>query len=258
MIWKAQKGDPNCLVIVDEDPRSGTENMDLDKQILEWSCQQSANDNKPPTICRLYRWEEPTVTLGYFQDPSVPVPAEINGCPRVKRLTGGGAILHDLELTYSAVLPAHHSIRHQPLDLYEVVHSAIIQVLAAQSIHCSLRQDSPLFGNDRSVAPLGKATEPFLCFLRQDDRDIVLGKHKIVGSAQRRRKGSILQHGSVLLRASKLVPEVLGLKNLAKQFDEDAFSDQLAGALGQSVAQKVEIQTSGTGNRGMLEIVNEM
>ncbi|MEP3479288.1 MAG: hypothetical protein ABJZ55_08580 [Fuerstiella sp.] len=241
MIWQVQQHDPDCVVIVDQFARTGADNMDLDQRALELTCREAAADAQSPTICRIYRWDQPTVTVGYFQDLSVPVPDEISGCPRVKRLTGGGAILHDLEFTYSVVVPARHSIRSEPLRLYDVVHTAIINTLAIQEIRCCMRQDSPLF-RDGSLEKTTETTpEPFLCFLRQDDRDIVIGKDKIVGSAQRRRKGSILQHGSILLRASKLIPDVVGLHDLEPSFDSEAFLNQIAEAIGKSISNHFEI-----------------
>lgn len=56
--------------------------------------------------------------------------------------------------------------------------------------------------------------EPFLCFQRCDPHDLVLGGQKVLGSAQRRRKGAILQHGSLLLRGSPHAPHLLGLTDL--------------------------------------------
>lgn len=241
MIWQVEGTDPRCLAFVDQHPRSGSANMELDSRLLEFVCQESVDGKTPPTVCRIYRWDIPTVTLGYFQDPNADVPAEIEGCPKVKRLTGGGAILHDLELTYSAIVPSWHSIRHQPLELYNVVHTAIIQTLAKQGVASCMRQDSPLFAPNSPEKQQINSSEPFLCFLRHDDRDIVIGEHKIVGSAQRRRKGSILQHGSILLNASHLVPEVVGLHDLASNFDSKDFARNLAIAISDAIAPKTEM-----------------
>ena len=254
-MWQAQPNDPDCLVIVDQFARSGADNMDLDRRALEFTCRQAAAHVQSPTICRIYRWDQPTITVGYFQDPRVPAPNEINGCPRVKRLTGGGAILHDLEFTYSVVVPARHSIRSEPLYLYDVVHTAIIDTLAMQNINCSMRQHSPLFRDGSPETPSETGPEPFLCFLRQDDRDIVIGKDKIVGSAQRRRKGSILQHGSILLKASELIPDVVGLQDLEPSFDSEAFLDQLAEAIGASISNNFEILKSDDGERKMNQLL---
>lgn len=258
MSWQVDQIDPHCVVIVDEHPRSGQENMELDRQALEYVCRNSVNESQPISICRLYQWITPTVTLGYFQDTNVSVPNTISTCPRVKRLTGGGAILHDSELTYSVAVPAQHSIRHEPLGLYEVIHMAIIRTLAEQNVSSSMRRDSSLFQKGESASSPKESLEPFLCFLRQDDRDIVIGKDKVVGSAQRRRKGSILQHGSVLLRASRLVPNVVGLHDLTREFNSQNFSERLAAAIAESIAPHHEILKSVSGRNRLQQMFSRM
>lgn len=228
--------DPECLIFVDDFARTGQENMDLDARLLEHVCGHVDS----PTICRLYRWSEPTVTLGYFQDLNAPVPESIQACPQVKRLTGGGAILHDREWTYSVVVPASHSIRHNPLRLYDVVHAVILGALRRQGVSCEMRKDSPAFQrpSDGQQPPAGmsRSEEPFLCFLRRDDRDIVDGVDKVVGSAQRRRKGNILQHGSILIQASKLLTSMPGLKDLHPEFSVDDFISHFTLAFGQALS----------------------
>ena len=255
MIWQAQQSDPRCLVIVDPQPRSGEDNMELDRRALELVCHASTNQASPQSLCRIYRWNTPTVTLGYFQAPDASVPSTISGCPKIKRLTGGGAILHDLELTYSVAIPAQHSIRHDPLKLYDVVHTAIINTLATQNVASSMRRDSSLFSGAKLSDSHQTSNDPFLCFLRHDDRDIVIGKNKVVGSAQRRRKGSILQHGSILLEASRYVPDVLGLRDLVPEFDAQQLSDQLAVAIAESIAPEYEILKSDAGQHKLHQLM---
>ena len=152
---------------------------------------------------RFYEWSTPTVSLGHFQVRGQgAIPDRFSGLPWIRRLSGGGAILHDRELTYSIGLPAAHPVAKRPSTLYEVVHEAIIQILADRGIRAQLRGDVDVLGR------------PFLCFARGDARDIVMGPHKIVGSAQRRRSGAILQHGSILLAKSPYAPEFPGLNDL--------------------------------------------
>ncbi len=146
----------------------------------------------PPTF-RLYQWSEPTISLGYFQhyaDYTALTPPA-GDLPVVRRLTGGGAILHDLELTYSLTLPTGHVLLgHQPNMLYERMHEAVIAALEtcdqAPSV-CGTSDDS------------GAARGPFFCFERRHRFDVLLGMDKIVGSAQRRTTKAVLQHGSIVL-----------------------------------------------------------
>lgn len=214
----------DCNIIIDPAPRTGAENMQIDEQHL---ASVVAGDCVP--LVRIYEWRSPTISLGYFQK-SVPVPSHFSECSVVRRLTGGGAILHDQEITYSIALPAGHRFRAEPVAAYDAVHNAIIQLLQDFSVTSELRMNS-------KVAPSTAAKDEFLCFLRADPRDVVLGPHKIVGSAQRRRKGSVLQHGSILLRKSILAPEVLGIQDFAPNFPDALFKAQL----GQAIAAAIQM-----------------
>ncbi|MEO1984622.1 MAG: biotin/lipoate A/B protein ligase family protein [Fuerstiella sp.] len=198
--------------------------------IDEWLLQH-VSDVPDRSFIRVYSWCEPTVTLGYFQDGAQELDPRLVKCPRIRRLTGGGAILHDHELTYSCVIPQTHPLARTPTSLYASVHRAIIVLLARCGVECCMRQEAAEVPRDT-----GTGTDPFLCFLRSDPRDVVLAQHKIIGSAQRRRRGRILQHGSVLLRASGLTPEIPGVADLSANFNIDDFERFLPETLVTAVA----------------------
>ncbi|WP_437201556.1 lipoate--protein ligase family protein [Planctomicrobium sp. SH664] len=152
---------------------------------------------------RFYQWASPTVSLGHFQaNHAESTPARFRHLEVVRRLSGGGAILHDRELTYSCAIPATHSIARVPGTLYDEVHAAILETLAEFGVRARLRGAEAF------------ADQSFLCFSRGDARDIVIGSQKIVGSAQRRRAGAILQHGSILLEQSPEAPEFPGIREI--------------------------------------------
>jgi lipoate-protein ligase A len=203
-------------VTVESEPRSGADNMAIDESLLV-----SAIEHKTQTL-RIYRWREPTVSLGYFQKEDDPVlETRFAGLPRVRRLSGGGALLHDREITYSIALPDGHPLAEAPTLLYDQVHAALVSLLkdlGAPALVRGEKRDQP---------------EPFLCFGRGDPRDIVLAGHKIVGSAQRRRRGAILQHGALLLERSAHAPEFPGLFNLAPDTrrSDEALMNSIAEAL---------------------------
>lgn len=178
---------------------------------------------------RIYRWAEPTVSLGYFQRTDDVDPASRWApLPRVRRLSGGGAILHHHEWTYSCAVPAGHPAIRAPHALYEATHRQIIAVLEDMGVYAALRGD---MGIDEAAA-----AKPFLCFSRGDRRDVVLQGRKIVGSAQRRRKGAVLQHGSILLRASPFAPQIPGIVDLITDF---LLSDSVGEQIGRSIASAV-------------------
>jgi lipoyl(octanoyl) transferase len=228
---------------------------------------------------RFYEWSVPTVSLGYFQDPG-DVPPHLSDLPAVRRLSGGGAILHEKELTYSCALPASHPCVRDPGSIYDRVHRAIISVLVESGIDCCMRQDlanripkpSPADSSRATDVPSQPAVQAaedsalgpqpsalpsptFLCFARGDARDIVINDSKIVGSAQRRRRGAVLQHGSILLRASAHAPEFPGIRELAglELSPEDLLANlipAIAGALSLDLQPVGEVGTSGNPGDG--------
>jgi lipoate-protein ligase A len=189
----------NCRLLIESEPQPGAWNMALDEALLE------AASRRAESILRLYRWSEPTLSLGYFQR-SLPadLPEELQGLPRVRRLSGGGAILHHFEWTYSCAIPRTHRLAQKAEQLYETAHAALIRSLGALGVHAQLRGEAA-------------SDQAFLCFLRGDPRDVIVSRQKVAGSAQRRRRGAVLQHGSVLLRRSPLAPAVPGISDLAPQ-----------------------------------------
>ncbi len=157
-----------------------------------------------PTL-RWYQWSSPTLSLGYFQSArSVPDP--LAHLPLVRRLTGGGAILHDCELTYSIVFPSGSWPKESFLDHVADVHDEIR--LATRGLSFA--------GKESHEA----AIEPFLCFERRSPLDLVTQGCKIVGSAQRKRSGALLQHGSILLGTSSLTPHLAATEGASEPMIE--------------------------------------
>jgi lipoate-protein ligase A len=217
----------SARLILEPAPTPGAWNMAVDETLLE-----SSLANGTSTI-RLYQWSAPTVSLGYFQDANeFERDGLFAGLAAVRRLSGGGAILHDREITYSITLPPSHPLTAHPSQLYRLAHEAIIAVLAEHGIVVHMR-DMP------SLDPRPSTIDPFLCFGRGDPNDIVLGAHKIVGSAQRRRRGAILQHGSVLLERSPHATEFPGLCELTGiNLDRAALSTELSTAVADAMGSK--------------------
>lgn len=188
-----------CRLIVDG-PAGGAWQMAVDEVLLE-----SAAEKGVATL-RFYQWSEPTLSLGYFQyfhERRRHIPSR--DCVVVRRQTGGGAILHDREWTYSFALPHAHPLAADATRLYRAAHDALRATLAHWRIEVSVLAESSGLPPDE---------QPFLCFARRSEGDVVCQAEKICGSAQRRRRGAILQHGSLLLARSPHAPELAGLQEI--------------------------------------------
>ncbi len=203
--------------ILQDPPRSGIENMQIDDRLL-----LDATPNSP-IVLRVYGWSEPTLSLGHFQaiesldsDPFTARQTSLRHLPWVRRRTGGGAILHDRELTYSFVIPTRERQQEKghSESLYRAVHESVRDGLIGLGLPASLSVDCTC--GSRKIGGLKKTElpEPFLCFQRRTPVDVVIGEHKILGSAQRRTRTGLLQHGSLLLSASPALRELIGVEEL--------------------------------------------
>jgi lipoate-protein ligase A len=210
-------------------PLSGQANMAIDEAMLA-----EARPESPITI-RLYQWDQPTLSLGHFQNMEqrakdvrishAPILREI---PWIRRKTGGGAILHDREWTYSFVIPANPDEvgKGHSEALYRAVHESIRDGLVALGWNAKLAENCTCSPTNRGE------NEPFLCFHRRSPVDIVVGENKVVGSAQRRSRTGLLQHGSLLVNGSLLFPDLPGLEELRDSFcDPIDWPDWLEGRI---------------------------
>jgi lipoate-protein ligase A len=194
---------PKARLIVDP-PAEGSWNMAVDEALLE-----SAASSGEVTL-RFYQWSPATLSLGYFQNHADRAShAGSLNCPLVRRSTGGGAIVHDHELTYSLVVPLSSRFGDAAAALYDAMHRSFINTLTHWGITARLYAPP-----QRPIESHGQETEPFLCFQRRAAGDVIIGDQKVVGSAQRRHRGSVLQHGSVLLRQTAAAPELPGICDL--------------------------------------------
>jgi lipoate-protein ligase A len=165
----------------------GPTNMARDEHLLY-------SETYRPAAVRIYAWRPPTISLGCFQRYAQlqELPAELRSLAVVRRPTGGGAILHDREVTYSLVLDDSLPIARQaPVALYRLAHELWRDALAHDGQLCEMAPDELPMPSPRNG--------PFFCFQEPGRTDLILGHHKLLGSAQRRVRGRVLQHGSLLL-----------------------------------------------------------
>ena len=139
------------------------------------------SDTFRPAALRIYGWTPPTISLGCFQ--SYARVAELEGdardLPVVRRATGGGAILHDREITYCLVVDDSIAIAHEaPAALYRFVHEVWCDVITADGLAAEMTPDHFPFPSPRSG--------PFFCFEKPGRTDLIVGDQKLLGSAQRR------------------------------------------------------------------------
>jgi lipoate-protein ligase A len=152
-------------------------------------------------LVRVYGWSGPTVSLGGFQRlADARAATVIAGLPLVRRPSGGGAIVHGTDLTYAVAVPRSHAWGSDPQVLYDAFHEALAAELRQRGVAAERHP-----GRDRAAGD----EDRLLCFDRRARGDLVVAAaavdgHKILGSAQRRLRGAVLQHGSLLLRASPL------------------------------------------------------
>jgi lipoate-protein ligase A len=191
-----------CLLYHDE-PKSGIANMATDELLLLHAVEQEK------TSLRFYSWIAPTLSIGYFQsaEDRCQHPASAD-CTLVRRASGGGAILHDVELTYSLAMPCSSRFGSAASEPYDLAHETLISTLRSWNIQADK-------ATARDVDRPG--SNAFLCFQRRTVGDVLIGDSKIAGSAQRRFKSGLLQHGSILLSRSRSAPELPGIRELASR-----------------------------------------
>ncbi|MBL0060271.1 MAG: hypothetical protein IPP40_01940 [bacterium] len=174
------------LPVRHDGPLPGQFLMDRDLAELE-----AASRREFGPLLSLYQWKVPTLSLGYHQDTDKIdlVKLNENHVPLVRRPTGGAAVLHSEELTYSIVIPDADDLRSGAL-LLEFVGRALTEGLRAVGV------DAELEARGESLSPLPNRTS---CFVRTSRWEVTAKGKKIVGSAQRRLGGALLQHGSILV-----------------------------------------------------------
>ncbi len=184
-------------------PSTGTWNMAVDEAILE----NVVSKNSLPTL-RLYAWSPPCLSLGRSQpyaDANINL-LKINGWDIVRRATGGRAILHTDELTYAIIAPKDNlHLRGRVLESYQ--HLAQALLIALQDLGAKVEM------NAGGKVPKSPTLNP-VCFETPSAYEITVNGKKLIGSAQARQKGGVLQHGSLPLTGNLArITEVLSFPN---------------------------------------------
>ncbi|SEB74248.1 biotin/lipoate A/B protein ligase family protein [Paenibacillus sp. GP183] len=173
--------------------RSPAENMAIDEAILT----AHSEEKSPPTV-RFYGWNPATLSIGYFQKAQeVDMEAvESEGIGFVRRPTGGRAVLHDRELTYSIIVSeTYPGIPRNVTEAYRVLSEGLLQGFRGLGLNAEMVQLASEEEKEKYASVAGSSA----CFDSPSWYELVVEGRKIAGSAQVRQKDVVLQHGSILL-----------------------------------------------------------
>lgn len=165
--------------LIQDDYHDAYTNMAIDEALFQ---------NKAPVL-RFYRWRPPAISIGYFQKLEKEI--DLAECKRqgidyVRRITGGKAVLHNKELTYSFVI-SQDLMPKSVIESYKIINKAILIAFGNLGLKAGMKGE------------VKRSQKSPLCFNDPSYYEIVVNRKKIVGSAQVRKNGKILQHGSILI-----------------------------------------------------------
>ncbi|MER1984859.1 MAG: biotin/lipoate A/B protein ligase family protein [Solibacillus sp.] len=168
-------------------------NMALDEALLDWH-----SAGMIPPVIRFYEWNPATLSIGYFQRAEKDIDLEkvrAQGMGFVRRPTGGRAVLHDRELTYSVIVSEDYPDMPKTVtEAYRVISEGLL--LGFQKLGLEAYFSVP--DTDEAREDL-KKPKSAVCFDAPSWYELVVEGRKVAGSAQTRQKGVILQHGAILI-----------------------------------------------------------
>ncbi|PYP49894.1 MAG: hypothetical protein DMD45_12940 [Gemmatimonadetes bacterium] len=216
-------------LLLEPQGRSGPENMAVDAALLERA------DRMGEAFLRLYRFDPPCLSFGRNEASGGYDRAAIArlAIDVVRRPTGGAAVWHEQELTYAVAAPiaALGGLR----QAYHAIHGCLAAALRALGV-------SPTLAPDRPLPPSTALYRPAGCFGSSVGGEILVGGRKLVGSAQVRRGGAFLQHGSILLDGSQDLIQAVSRKpqaasaatTLSEELGRRVTWDEVVEALGRA------------------------
>jgi lipoate-protein ligase A len=170
---------------------------------------------------RFYGWRAATLSLGYFQPCTVRLAERPWAVlPWVRRPSGGATLVHHHELTYALALPAGARWQSGPswlLRMHRIIEAALAELgLAEFPDSNQISPTKPITFSFRSSVsdPRGSECE-VLCFHQFTFGDLLCAGRKVVGSAQRKHRQALMQHGSILLAQSEHAPSLPGIREIA-------------------------------------------
>jgi lipoyl(octanoyl) transferase len=179
--------------LLDSGPNIGAYNMAIDEELL---ARAQAGETTP--VLRFYAWHPAAVSIGRFQKIETAVDVEAcrqRGIDIVRRITGGRAVLHHQELTYSIIARTDDPLFPTNVHgTYKIIAAGLLQGLRNLGIPAEMVSRS-----SRHAELVKKDSKDPACFSSPSWYEILVHNRKIIGSAQRRLSGAFLQHGSILM-----------------------------------------------------------
>jgi lipoate-protein ligase A len=210
----------NRLRIIIDPPCGASFNMDADLYLLERATAENA------VFLRFYRWDPPAISLGCMQEPGAILDLgamEKAGVSWIKRPTGGRAILHWNDLTYSIAFPANApGLGISIQESYAVISRCMIAGLSRAGINCTSHDSSTEYAATRRELKLP-------CFLSPNRNEIMVNGKKLIGSAQKRTGKAVLQHGSLPIDGSfRRLPEFCRIEKATQAAQVKSLAEKCA------------------------------
>ncbi len=217
-------------------------NMAMDEAIV-----LAHSEGKVPPTVRFYGWNPPTLSIGYFQKAEKEIDllaVERLGVGFVRRPTGGRAVLHDQELTYSIIVDENYpGMPSSVTDAYRVLSEGLLRGFRELKLNAEMVQ---LTESNKISETMNSAA----CFDSPSWYELVVEGRKVAGSAQLRQKGVVLQHGSILLELDTAqlfdllkFPNDAVKQRLKKSFEQKAIAiNPLRRALGLNPVAVIEAE----------------
>lgn len=195
-------------------------NMARDLQLLH-----AVAGGRTNGILRIYNWESPAITIGHHQKTFVPYDSSLD-IPVIVRPTGGGAVLHVDDITYALITPIKSFFGSGLIETYTLISKVFAYALTKIGLDVDIKEGGACFSR--------------LCFARKAPMDVTLYGKKLMGSAQLRTRGCLLQQGVIPISVDKtLITRAFGSDALSwatsirqgmPSFDMDAFIHHLRDA----------------------------
>ena len=175
----------------------------LAHSVAQGAASSGTASEAPPAVLRLYTWKRPTISFGR-NEPVLgvysPDSEHLRNIDLVRRPTGGRAVLHDAELTYAVAVP--YRALGGARETYRVLNHALLNAVRSLGTMADIHGDPTERARPLSAGP---------CFQSPAEGEVTANGRKLIGSAQARMGGALLQHGSIMISGDQTLLSKIGL-----------------------------------------------